>query len=83
MEVLLQYLDDIDDLIGTIGLLFERLRSAFLTIVALLVAAVSVAFGVLLALVHQPIALATCLLLLVTLLYRTVSAEPRSEAQVS
>ena len=74
MERLLQYMDDIDDLIGTFGLVYERLRRVLVTIATLLIFVASVGSGVLLAAWHPPIALATCLLLFVTLLYRSVTA---------
>lgn len=83
MEVLLQYLDDIDDMVGAIGLLLERLRSAFLTVLTLLVAAAAVASGVFLALVHQRAALATCALLLVALLYRQITAPQPGQPRVA
>ena len=77
MECLLQYLDDIDDLIGAFGLLYEGLRRLVLALVALAVSLVSVASGVVLALAHPPIALATCILLFVALLYRSVTTLTR------
>lgn len=74
MERLLQYMDDIDDLIGTIGLVSEQLRRILVTMSMLVVFVVSIGSGVQLAAWHPPIALATCLLLFVTLLYRSVTA---------
>lgn len=74
MERLLQYMDDIDDLIGTIGLVYEQLRRILVTMTTLVVFVVSIGSGVQLAAWHPPIALATCLLLFVTLLYRSVTA---------
>ncbi len=74
MERLIQYLDDLDDLIGMIGLVAERIRSLF---VALLSCASIIAVavpGVWLALVNPPLALATSTILFVMLLYRTVTA---------
>jgi CHASE2 domain-containing sensor protein len=74
MERLLQYMDDIDDLIGVVGLVYERLRRLLMTILALLVFTVFTGAGIVLAAWHPPIALATCLLLVVVLLYRAVTA---------
>jgi len=74
VERLLQYIDDIDDLIGAFGLVYERLRRLLLTILTLLVFLVSTGAGIVLAAWHPPIALATCLLLFVALLYRAVTA---------
>ena len=74
MERLLQYMDDIDDAIGAFGLVYERLRRIVMTIVTLLVFGASISSGILLAIWHPPIALATCLLLFVALLYRAITA---------
>lgn len=81
MERLLQYLDDLDDLMGAIGLVYERLRRLLLTMLALIIGLASVVSGILLAHVHPRIALATCLLLFVTLLYRMVTSTPSGRLQ--
>ena len=74
MERLIQYLDDLDDLVGMFGLVAERIRSLFLALLSCVsIAAVAVP-GVWLALVSPPLALATSTILFVTLLYRTVTA---------
>lgn len=72
MERMLQYLDDIDDLFGAVGLVYERLRRLFLKIVSLLASLSMVALSVLLALESPILALATGLLLSLMLLYRSV-----------
>lgn len=74
MECLLQYLDDLDDLFGVVGLMWERLRRAMLKLLAVVMATVVAAAGAWLALLHPPIALATSTMLFVILLYRTVTA---------
>lgn len=74
MERLLQYLDDLDDLVGAFGLVYERLRRYILALIAAITGVIAMASGIWLALVHPPIALATCLLLFVTLLYRAVTS---------
>ena len=71
-------MDDIDDLYGALGLVYERFRRLFFNLVALLAAALIVAAGIMLALVHPPIALATCIVLFVTLLYRSATSRPRA-----
>ena len=76
MERLLQYMDDLDDLYGVFGLAYERIRRLFLNLLVLLAAALTVAAGIALALVHPPIALATCIILFVTLLYRSATSRP-------
>ena len=74
MECLLQYLDEIDDLFGVVGLFYEGLRNAALALMGLIIGLVAVASGVALALAHPPIALATSILLFVALLYRSVTS---------
>ena len=73
MERLLQYLDDLDDLYGVIGLLMERLRRCawFAGYVCLL--STITAAGILLALSEPPLGLAMALLLFTALLYRAVT----------
>jgi len=76
MERFLQYLDDIDDLVGVMGLLYERIRTLVVTVSVLLLA-LCVAVGAMwLALVHPPVSLAIGTLLFVALLYRTVTSPP-------
>ena len=72
MERMLQCLDDIDDLFGAVGLVYERLRRLFLKIVSLLASLSMVALSVLLALESPILALATGLLLSLMLFYRSV-----------
>lgn len=74
MEILLQYLDDIDDLVGSIGLLSERLRLLALALGALAANLLVALAAMWFALVHPPLALATGTMLFVTLLYRSVTA---------
>lgn len=76
MEKLLQYLDDVDDLIGMIGLVAERIRGVFLALAFCLSTAGITLLGVTLALASPPLALATSVILFVTLLYRFVTAPP-------
>ena len=73
MERLLQYLDDLDDLFGAIGLLAERLRSlaSLAGTISLLLVVESV--GILLALSEPPLGLAIVILLFTALLYRAVT----------
>ncbi len=76
MERLLQYLDDLDDLYGTFGLVWERMRRTLLKILSAAMVAAVAAAAVALALSHPPIALATSTMLFVILLYRGVTARP-------
>ena len=73
MECFLQYLDDLDDLYGAFGLLWETLRRAVIGLFSLTVLLAGAAGGVALALVHPPVALATGTMLFVILLYRSVT----------
>ena len=73
MEFLLQYLDDLDDLYGVLGLVYERMRVLFLALLAIgMVLAVALG-AIVLAIVHPPVALATSTLLFVFLLYRSAT----------
>ncbi len=78
MEMLIQYLDDLDDIFGMIGLVAERLRSIFLALVFYFSLTVVAALGIWLALVNPLLALATSIILFVTLLYRAVTAPPQA-----
>jgi Mg2+/Co2+ transporter CorB len=82
MERLIQLLDDLDDLISTIGLISERVRNAWLSLLFTCVALAAQVGAVLLALSHPPLALATAILLFVTLLYRQVTRPQPAFAQV-
>lgn len=77
MERMLQYLDDIDDLVGAVGLIYERLRKLFLTLVSLFVSLSLVAVAVVLAIESPTLALATSLLLSLMLLYRSATSASR------
>ncbi len=76
MECLLQYLDDLDDLYGAVGLVWEKMRRTLLKMISLAMILAVAASGFLFALAHPPIALATSTLLFVTLLYRSVTGTP-------
>ena len=76
MEFFAQLLDDLDDLIYMVRMACERFRK---TLLLLLVGPLAIALpvaGVVLALVHPPLALATAILLFVSLLYHTVTSPP-------
>lgn len=74
MERLLQYLDDVDDLFGLFGLLYERLRTLLLMFAALVGVLTVLGTAVWIALAHPPAALAVGTILFVMLLYRSVTA---------
>jgi ATP/ADP translocase len=74
MECLLQYLDDLDDLYGVAGLLWENLRRAFITFVVVCVLLATAAGAIWLAIVNPLVALGTSTVLFVILIYRSVTA---------
>lgn len=81
MEIFLQYLDDLDDLFGILGLVAERLRRVMLRVASFSLIIAGAIGGTGLAVLHPPIALATSILLFVTLLYRRVTASNATFAQ--
>lgn len=81
MEFLLQYLDDLDDLYGAFGLVWERLRRTIILLATLALLSAVAAAGIGLALAHPPIAMATSTMLFVILLYRSVTVPSGKWAQ--
>jgi hypothetical protein len=77
MEIVTQWLDDLDDFFGAIGLIRERLRNLLIGLSSLAIALLVPAAGIGLALRHPPLALASAIILFVILLYRSVT-EPHS-----
>lgn len=72
MERLIQYLDDLEDLIYAAPLIAEQLRGALQRIFFLLASIGLQTGGVILALYRPPLALAVVMLLLVIMLHRAV-----------
>lgn len=72
MEFLLQYLDDLDDFVGTLALIAERIRRLLKALILTSVTIGLQMFGVMLALTQPPLALAVASLLSVGMLYRAV-----------
>ena len=70
----MQWLDELDDLVAAIGLIRERIRSFLLAASFLAMSLLLQIAAVYLALRHPPLALATAMILFVTLLYRAVTA---------
>ena len=73
MECFLRYLDDLDDLCGMFGLVWEKIRRNILKLISFSMILAVAAGAIFLALAHPPIALATSTVLFVTLLYRSVT----------
>jgi hypothetical protein len=73
MERFLLYLDDLDDLYGAFGLVWEKIRRNMLKLISVSMVLAVGAGGIFLALAHPPVALATSTMLFVTLLYRSVT----------
>ena len=72
MERWLQYLDDLEDLIYAAPLIAEQFRRAIQRILFLIGSILLQIGGVILALIHPPLALAVVTLMLVGLLHRAV-----------
>jgi hypothetical protein len=81
MERLLQYLDDVDDAFGMLGLVLERLRRFVFGLFFYLTLCIAALASIWLATLHPPIALATSILLFVTLLYRSVTSPIAARSQ--
>lgn len=77
MEIVIQWLDDLDDLVATIGLIRERIRNFFIKTTLLGISVSVPAAGIVLALRHPPLALASAIILFVILIYRSVT-EPNA-----
>jgi hypothetical protein len=78
MERFAQILDDLDDLVYALGLLWEHVRDFVLTLLTVSAGAILTTGGILLALSHPPLGMAVVLLIFVAMLYRAVTA-PRLE----
>ena len=74
MEIVAQWLDDLDDVVSSARLLRERFRSFCIALIILMFSLVAQTGGVLLALKHPPLACAFATLLMVTLMYRSATA---------
>ncbi len=69
----MQWLDDLDDLFGAIGLLVERVRRFLVALTRVLTLFSVAACGIFAALREPPLGLAVVILLFVFLLYRGVT----------
>ncbi|NNC77781.1 MAG: hypothetical protein HKN77_07440 [Woeseiaceae bacterium] len=74
MERLAQYWDDLDDLVYMFGSCAERIRRVTLALLALGVFLASVSGGVAIALIDPQLALAIATILLIFLLYQSVTS---------
>jgi membrane protein YdbS with pleckstrin-like domain len=72
MEVLVQYLDDLEDLFYAAALKAERILQAFRFFVFMAASAILQLFGIFIALKNPPLAVAAASLLLVGMLFRAV-----------
>jgi hypothetical protein len=80
MECLIQYLDDLEDIFYALALVAERVRRAIKTFFVVAVSAMFPACGILLAIAHPPLALATVFLAVSGLLYHAVVDSPKRAA---
>ena len=83
MERVLQYLDDLDDAVGMVGLIVERLRRLLMGLFLYLPLCVAALASIGLAVLHPPIALATSTLLFVLLLYRSATSPTTARSQTA
>ncbi len=74
MERLVQWLDDLDDLVYMVGLVGERFRRGLRSLLMTGFLLTIQIGGVLLALWHPPLAMATAMLLFVSLFYHLVTS---------
>jgi hypothetical protein len=74
MERLIQWLDDLDDLVYMVGLVGERFRRGLRSLLMTGFLLTIQIGGVLLALRHPPLAMATAMLLFVSLFYHLVTS---------
>jgi len=72
MERFAQCLDDLDDLVYAVALLWEKIRYLFGLLVVLGISLLSLVLGIHLALASPPVAVAAASILLVALLYRSI-----------
>jgi len=80
MECLVQYLDDLEDLLYALALKAERIRQTLRFFLSMVAAVALQAGGVYIALKNPPLAVAVASLLLVGLLFRAVVG-PAPEAR--
>ena len=74
MELLVQYLDDLEDLFYAAALKAERIRQAIVFFLFMTASAMLQLFGIFVALKNPPLAVAVASLLLVGMLFRAVVA---------
>jgi len=72
MECLIQYLDDLEDLVYAVALKAERIREAIQYFLLITTAAILQVFAISVALWHPPFALALAALLLVGMMLHAV-----------
>ena len=74
MEIIAQWLDDLDDLFSAVGLITERLRNLGIASLIFGVSCTLQIAAVVLALRHPPLASAIATMLVVFLIYRSATA---------
>ena len=82
MERIVQYLDELEDLIYIVLTQRERIRRALKIMIILAASFLVQAMGVLLALSQPPLALAAVSLMIVGMLYKFATFPPSAPAQV-
>lgn len=80
MECLIQYLDDLEDLVYAVALVAEKIRRIAKMFALLVLAIILPVSGVLLALAAPPLALAAVFMALSVLLYRAATGNSSQQA---
>ena len=83
MERIVQYLDELEDLVCAMLTIKERIRRALQILVVLVTSLLFQALGILLALSQPPLALATVSLLIVGMMYKSVTSPISRELVLS
>ena len=83
MERVLQYLDDLDDAVGMVGLIVERLRRLLMGLFFYLTLCVAALASIGLAVLHPQIALAPSTRWCVPILYRLATTPTPARSQTA
>lgn len=83
MERIVQYLDELEDLVCAVLTMKERIRRALQILFVVVTSLLLQALGILLALSQPPLALAAVSLLIVGMMYKSVTSPITQELVVS
>lgn len=83
MELIVQYLDDLEDLVYAFALKWERIERTFRFTMFVAASGLAQVLAVVLAIYYPPLATAVAAILLVSLLYRGATASYREPLSTS